>query len=340
LQTRGLNPGRWSHDCRRGREEKGGQVAGETPRARRRPFSWNDGFGVGVLEDSRDHRGANRKGRMRQNAFTEETCGLERARVWSLRAEDCPELGLHRILHLGFLEARAPFRVVRLRPEGSFVMGILHGEGRLMLEGSWRRVKSGALVMAPPRVLNAFEVTGAKPWSFVYVRYAEPAHVRSVVGGTSPARGPGGCFPLVRCLEGLREEWESCRDAKMLHHWVTLTQHTVLRAARPTPGDDRLARLWVRVGESLEQPWTLDLLAREMHCGIELLRKRCQREMGRSPMQQVALLRIEKAKALLESSNATMDSLAERLGFSDGLVFSRAFKRWVGLSPSEYRTPR
>ena len=277
---------------------------------------------------------------MREQSFIESTLGLEAARTWSLRAEDCPELARHRIAHVGFLEARPPFRIVRLRPEGSFIMGTIQGEGRMMLEGSWKRVKSGALVMAPPRVLNAFEVSGAYPWHCAYVRYAEPAHVRSMVSGTSPALSAGGCFQWVRCMEGLREEWNTGRNAQMLHHWISLLHNTVLRAAQPESGDDRLAQLWVRVAQSLETPWTLERLAREMHCGIELLRKRCHREMGRSPMQQVALLRIQRAQELLEFSTETLDSMATKLGFSDGLVFSRAFKRWVGLSPTEYRARR
>jgi AraC-like DNA-binding protein len=141
-------------------------------------------------------------------------------------------------------------------------------------------------------------------------------------------------------MEGLRDEWNTRRNAQMLHHWISVLHNTVLRAAQPESGDDRLAPLWVRVAQLLEAPWTLERLAREMHCGIELLRKRCHREMGRSPMQQVALLRIQKAQEPLEFSTETLDSMATKLGFSDGLVFSRAFKRWVGLSPTEYRARR
>ena len=40
---------------------------------------------------------------------------------------------------------------------------------------------------------------------------------------------------------------------------------------------------------------------------------------------------------LLETTQDKLDVIAQLLGFTDGLTFSRAFKRWIGLNPSEYR---
>lgn len=48
-------------------------------------------------------------------------------------------------------------------------------------------------------------------------------------------------------------------------------------------------------------------------------------------------VRIERAKALLSSTNAPVSSIALNVGYIDANHFSRIFKKWVGLSPQKYR---
>lgn len=50
--------------------------------------------------------------------------------------------------------------------------------------------------------------------------------------------------------------------------------------------------------------------------------------------------RRRKAALLLENHNLSIDHIAEALGYSDIANFSRAFKRWTGLSPNAYRKSR
>ncbi|MCO6493622.1 MAG: AraC family transcriptional regulator ligand-binding domain-containing protein [Phaeodactylibacter sp.] len=46
------------------------------------------------------------------------------------------------------------------------------------------------------------------------------------------------------------------------------------------------------------------------------------------------------AKGLLRNSSDTVSEIAFQTGFSEQSAFSRAFKRWTGQSPLEYRNPR
>jgi AraC-like DNA-binding protein len=256
---------------------------------------------------------------------------------WVVEGSQCQELNLYRIARLGIDEAVAPYQRVRLRPQGSFLLASMEGEGRMLLDGKWHTVKPDSLFMAPPRVLNAFYAVPGRPWRFAWLRYAEPEYVRPMVGASSPVRAAGGGGELARCIAGLRAEWQSGQDPKIIHHWVSLIQAMATRASEPIALDDKLAALWAKVGSQLGKAWSLDLLCREVHGSGEYLRLRCQKEMGRSPMQQVTYMRMQRAQSRLETSHDTVESIALELGFSDGLAFSRAFKRWIGSSPSEYR---
>ena len=45
----------------------------------------------------------------------------------------------------------------------------------------------------------------------------------------------------------------------------------------------------------------------------------------------------ERAAALLRSSERSVAEVADQLGFSDASNFSKAFKRWYGVSPDRFR---
>ncbi len=58
---------------------------------------------------------------------------------------------------------------------------------------------------------------------------------------------------------------------------------------------------------------------------------------GMSPRQYLRRVRIETAKRLLEGPNASIDRVAEQVGYSDTRAFIRAFGVLAGLSPGQYR---
>lgn len=48
-------------------------------------------------------------------------------------------------------------------------------------------------------------------------------------------------------------------------------------------------------------------------------------------------LRLEASKIRLSNSRLSMGEVAHLVGFDERSSFSRAFKRWTGLSPRDYR---
>ena len=62
-----------------------------------------------------------------------------------------------------------------------------------------------------------------------------------------------------------------------------------------------------------------------------------QNYLGMSPQQFLTTFRITKARELLESTNYPIESIALSCGYSDALVFTKAFHAMKGMSPSKYR---
>ncbi len=269
--------------------------------------------------------------------WQETTIDGTRTQRWSLDRKQCGELAPCRIAWLGLDVAYAPYRRVRLAPSGSFILATLEGEGRVMLEGRWERVTAGSLCLAPPRVLNAFHIPAGKHWSFAWIRYDEAPWAKPLVGAGSPLRLLKGAEEFGRVLAGLRAEWEGGRDAALVHHWVSLAHGLANRAAKPWRGDSRIGELWATVTKDLTAGWKLSTLATRCSLSPEHLRRVCRRELGRTPMEQVTYMRIQRAKELLENSDGKLETIAAQVGYRSGTVFARAFVRCVGLTPTQFR---
>jgi AraC-like DNA-binding protein len=258
-------------------------------------------------------------------------------RHWSLTHDECPELAVHRIKHLGLTDAAAPYRRVRVRPTGSFLMVCREGRGQVLLDGRWQSSRKGVACLAPPRVLNAFHSVRGVRWRFAWIRYDEPEHVRPLVSAASPVRVQCDAESLWRIVSGLRAEWEGARDSRLVHHWIELAHGEAKRIAQPWQVEERLWAVWDMVAADLAAEWTLEAVAALYLASKEQFRRVCLRELGRSPMQHLTSLRIERAQQLLANTDDKVESIARQVGFEDASVFSRAFKRWVGRSPKAYR---
>lgn len=75
-------------------------------------------------------------------------------------------------------------------------------------------------------------------------------------------------------------------------------------------------------------------------CSRRHLEQSMKRAIGRTPGQELTRLRIERAQALLVSTDLKLGAIASRCGYRDGVRLSVAFKREVGLTPNAFRRQR
>lgn len=65
--------------------------------------------------------------------------------------------------------------------------------------------------------------------------------------------------------------------------------------------------------------------------------RRFRAATGYAPVEYLQALRVEEAKQLFESTDATVAAVAHRVGYEDVAFFRRLFKRRTGVAPSGYR---
>ena len=84
-------------------------------------------------------------------------------------------------------------------------------------------------------------------------------------------------------------------------------------------------------------PPKLARVASTLFVSERTLKRRLQEE-GASFQSLVDQVRLDRARDLLGSTGMNLSQIADALGYADAANFTRAFKRWTGLSPSHYRT--
>lgn len=80
----------------------------------------------------------------------------------------------------------------------------------------------------------------------------------------------------------------------------------------------------------------LDSIAATLHLTTRTLRRRLQ-QAGTSYLELVEQLRRKIAEDYLLHSDKSVDDIAALLGYSDPSNFGRAFRRWQGTSPRQFR---
>jgi AraC-like DNA-binding protein len=106
-------------------------------------------------------------------------------------------------------------------------------------------------------------------------------------------------------------------------------------AARP-PAASLAARVAAFVASSLPAGTDVAEVARAMHMSPRTLQRRLEQEQTRfgDVLDQA---RLGAARRLLADPGVTLADVAFRVGFADVATFSRAFKRWTGLPPGQWR---
>ena len=81
----------------------------------------------------------------------------------------------------------------------------------------------------------------------------------------------------------------------------------------------------------------LSILEEKYHFSASYLTKLFNTAYGYSIYEYLLKVRMERAKELLENPNIKVLDIAERLGYSDNHYFSKAFKTYYNISPTQYR---
>ena len=89
--------------------------------------------------------------------------------------------------------------------------------------------------------------------------------------------------------------------------------------------------------EHLAEEISLNILAEEFHLSPQYISQLFKSEIGVNFLSYLTSIRMEQAKKLLISTSMSIGEISEQSGYSDYRVFTKAFKKNEGCTPSQYR---
>ncbi|MEP7157586.1 MAG: AraC family transcriptional regulator [Betaproteobacteria bacterium] len=128
----------------------------------------------------------------------------------------------------------------------------------------------------------------------------------------------------VLCAEAIRAHAEAA--PRHVAGWFRGIKDPVagraIAAIHANPGDD----------------WSIPKLASEVSMSPSRFSARFTASLGASPMAYVAKWRMNVACSKLSASRVSIEQIAMEVGYESHAAFNRAFKKFVGVTPSAWRT--
>lgn len=147
---------------------------------------------------------------------------------------------------------------------------------------------------------------------------------------------------LDLCLHVIRSDagWKTAND--VARHCVTPPhrdgdQSQFIKWPVPTQGNTgtTATQEWAR--GRLSEPLTVQQLAGHAQMSSRTFARRFTEETGASPARWLARERVRRCQELLESTDLTVDTIAQRVGFGTGATLRARLRAETGTTPSSYR---
>ncbi|HOQ07198.1 MAG TPA: response regulator transcription factor [Clostridiales bacterium] len=141
-------------------------------------------------------------------------------------------------------------------------------------------------------------------------------------------------------LSGLYGLIEKCSNADELNMLLEESARSVV--TKVNNYNNKSIKLILRkaveyLHEHYHEPITLNEVAEHTLVSTYYISRMFKKEMGKNFVDYLNELRIEKAKELLKDVRYKTYEVAEKVGIPDAHYFSRLFKKYVGITPTEYR---
>lgn len=225
---------------------------------------------------------------------------------------------------------------------------VLSGKGKFQIDNDIFRVKADDLVVVNPLIPHTevslddspleYVVLGVEGLEFFQENNADQRFCLTNFGGQSETMR----FCLKTLLQEVQEqkpEFEGvCQDILdiFLVQFLRRTRYLPSQVpARPVSRECASVRRYIDA--HFKENLTLDILAQVAHVNKYHMAHAFSKEYGVSPISYLNYRRIAESKTLLQTTDMSLSSISQTLGFSSPSYFSQSFRRHEGISPQAYR---
>lgn len=265
-----------------------------------------------------------------------------------------PARGELSVLFSGYSQTSHDHRVGPLVHDHHLLHFVLSGKGTFHCMGKSYPVEKGGAFFIYPGELVRYDADPETPWEYRWIGF-KGLQVDEFLSrmGISPHRPVTGQPYSRRTAAYFRRIQQVLQDGgpasdMQAGGWLRLilaelTRDRVAEAAPAPAPESEIKRQveqairWLTLQYS--QQISIEHMAQTLGYHRTHLSKMFKQHTGMSPMSFLLQTRMERAKLLL-GEPLTVEQVAASVGFTDALYFSKQFKKYYGLSPTEYRQER
>ena len=170
-------------------------------------------------------------------------------------------------------------------------------------------------------------------------RYELPKDENVFYTGVSPDY-PWIYNQMIRELQLQRVNHEDMISLYMHHIFITINRY--IKEGRETKNDtiNDIERAAHYFKDNYNKQISIEQYALEHLMSVNWFIHSFKSVMKMSPMQYIISLRIAMAKGYLENSTKNIAEISNEVGYENALYFSRLFRKYTGMTPTEYRKKR
>ena len=170
-------------------------------------------------------------------------------------------------------------------------------------------------------------------------RYELPHHENVFYTGVTPDY-PWIYNQMIRELQLQRVNYEDMISLYMHHIFITINRY--IKERRETKNDtiNDIERAAHYFKDNYNKQISIEQYAEEHLMSVNWFIHSFKSVMKMSPMQYIISLRIAMAKGYLENSTKNIAEISNEVGYENALYFSRLFRKYTGMTPTEYRKKR
>lgn len=237
-----------------------------------------------------------------------------------------------------------PYIVQRSNPGYHVLLLSIGGKGDLLIHDTKRSITRGDLLVAPR--MSTYRYEAVREWSCIWFHLEADAAWSTVFpDDVTVVKARHAEFISSLAKQYLTERQHRSVDfhsvERALASLIILFVDRELRqlglSRRDHDNRMRIERVWERVIANLAYPWTTRDLARLADMSSSQFTRHVKLFYRATPMAVVLEFRMQRSSEMLAFTDHTLEAIAASIGYETAFSFSRAFKRQVGKSPSDFR---
>ena len=223
------------------------------------------------------------------------------------------------------------------------------GAGWCELTGTRHAVRTGEILVVPPRTPHVYGADDKKPWT-IHWFHAQGVLIPEYLAELNVSINRPVVFlgevpqwlalfeEVLSALEHGYTQQQLLHASHALAYLLAVTIRRRHESWREQPdATQKIAQTIAYMKQHLDYPLQLDALAALANLSRSRYTALFKEQTGFAPIDYFNRLRMHSACQLLDTTGMSVKDIATSLGYDDQLYFSRVFKLVTETSPTEYR---